>query len=111
VTKSCEQAREEGISIIAIDMSGFNEDAEAITDLCMGLSDADRDNDSRRTANAEAQAQANTTRTLASGLEIEVSVDGESFSASVENLRQLREVLATMLPDAQPGERTVRLVS
>ncbi|MGB6229283.1 MAG: pilus assembly protein [Litorimonas sp.] len=110
VVTACEQAREEGISVIAVDVSGQDDgEAERIADLCvLGPDGEDTEEAGERTR--EGNERDRESRAGQGGFELTLSADGTSMSASVSNLKELREVLATMLPDAGKPERVVRLV-
>lgn len=113
VVEACEKAREEGISIIAINLSGEDGLASNISHMCANGFEF---GDAKKHAKAGAETEIDSTvpmeistRKLSTGLKIRVSSDGQSVSGDVNNLTELREMLGSMLP-AGTKERHVRLI-
>lgn len=112
VVLACEKAREEGISIIAINLSGEDGIASNVSHMCAnGFNFGDKTK-AAKTKGDEAEdipSPGTTTRDLPSGLTVRVSADGQSFSGDATNLTELREMLGAMLPSGTK-ERHVRLI-
>ncbi|MGB3455721.1 MAG: pilus assembly protein TadG-related protein [Litorimonas sp.] len=108
----CEEAADNDISMIAIDLSGEDQSARAVTEMCVGIMSVGEETGEELTTGETKEPSANsmTTETLPGGLTITVSEDGESIQATVSTLAELRQVLATMTPETGPVRRTVRLV-
>lgn len=112
VLNTCDEARDDGVSIIAINMAEENKSASLITDYCaLGHFDLEDDGDT----DAQGAGRPGPFSDEANGdntdFEMKVSIDGKSRSARVSELGHLREVLSTLLPEASQSERTVRLVN
>lgn len=115
VALACEKARTEGISVIAINLSGEDGIASNTADMCVngfvmkeerGGKKRGRDNKDPKTAADDPQGS---TRVLPSGIKVRVSADGKSYSGDATTLAELRDMLGSMLP-AGKKERHVRLV-
>ncbi|MEM7727874.1 MAG: TadE/TadG family type IV pilus assembly protein [Pseudomonadota bacterium] len=109
VVDACEKARDNDISVIAVDLSGEEGRARKITDLCMGIVE-DEVSASERERKQDDKGRKNDGKTLPGNLEVTFSADGESMSASVSSLDELRAILSTMQPETGKGTRQVRLV-
>lgn len=113
VAGACGEARDNGISIIAINLSGQDKIASNTTDMCISdtvLSDIEtKKKRGKRTTTAPAKETEGNTRTLPSGIKVRVSADGQSFAGDANSLEELRDMLGSMLPAGQK-ERHVRLV-
>lgn len=113
VAEACKMARDEGISIIAINLSGEDGVAANTTDMCVDGYHLADDKRGKSKGNKEASVELGSdmpTETLPSGMTIRLSADGESFSGDAQNLDDLREMLGSMLPDGK-STRSVRLVN
>lgn len=114
IAEACEMAREAGVSIIGVNMSGEDGPATPIMDVCVnGLMALDTTPTNKRVAQMSMTAVDDApqqTRTTPSGMSLNVSADGKSFAGDVSNMTELREMLASVLPN---GDRTrkVRLVN
>ncbi|GHA91613.1 hypothetical protein GCM10009069_13500 [Algimonas arctica] len=111
VVKACERAREEDISIIAINLAGEDGLASNVTHMCAnGFNFGDKKKVKKVVDEDGIPLETEiTTRELPSGVEIRVSADGQSFSGDATNLEELREMLSSMLPSGS-RDRHVRLV-
>lgn len=113
VAEACGAARDNGISIIAINLSGQDKIASNTTDMCINdtvLSDIKTKKE--RGKNPQAAQTAGTdgnALTLPSGIKVRVSADGQSFAGDARTLEELRDMLGAMLPDGEKT-RSVRLV-
>lgn len=112
VIDACETARvEEDISVIAINIGGKDEETETVMRQCTAtvLDDAESATQVRAQAEVNPNDPKPKKKRLTRGLEVTVSADGQSTYATVQNLNELRDVLATMLPNGDVSRR-VRLV-
>lgn len=113
VAEACGEARDNGISIIAINLSGQDKIASNTTDMCISDSVLSaiqtKKKRGKKAAAAQAEAVEGNTRTLPSGIKVRVSSDGQSFAGDANTLEELRDMLGAMLPDGEK-ERFVRLV-
>lgn len=115
VAEACETARDSGVSIIAINLSGEDGVASNTTDNCInGMVLAEDAAISKKKAKKGKSAQRSVekslqTKTLPSGIKVRVSADGQSFAGDANTLEELRDMLGAMLPENKK-ERYVRLV-
>jgi hypothetical protein len=108
VAEACETARDSGISIIAINLSGQDQVASNTTDMCVnGI--VTEGSDTKKNGSTQTADTDGSVRTLASGIQIRVSADGNSYAGDANSLDELRDMLGSMLPDGKK-ERHVRLV-
>lgn len=114
VAEACEEARNGGISIVAINLSGQDSITTNPADICVNGIVLDDGSNKKLNKNGRVTPAPNvgsrTTKTLPSGIEIRVSADGKSYAGDAKNLEQLRDMLGSMLPAAGKKERHVRLV-
>jgi hypothetical protein len=114
IAEACEMAREAGVSIIGVNLSGEDGPATDIMDVCVnGLIERDMKPTNKRPAQVSMVAVDDApqqTRTTASGMSLNVSADGKSFTGDVSNMEDLREMLASVLPSGDRS-RKVRLVN
>lgn len=114
VAQACEMAREAGVTIVGVNLSGEDGPATNIMDVCVnGLTKRDmrRSNVRARQASLSVVDDApQQTRTTPSGMSLNVSADGKSFAGDVSNMTELREMLASVLPKSD-RTRKVRLIS
>lgn len=112
VADACQQARDEGISIIGVNLSGEEGVATQTTDMCVNgytLASSRLESFTSRFS-LVSDTQEMTEETLSTGMTIRLSADGQSFAGDVRNLDDLREMLASMLPEGT-STRSVRLVN
>ncbi|MGJ8559385.1 MAG: pilus assembly protein TadG-related protein [Litorimonas sp.] len=115
VAMACEEAREQNISIIAINLSGEDGIASNTIDSCINGVDTVTSKEFRGRKKREdkfakkATAQEGNFKTLSSGVKVRVSADGKSYAGDATSLEELRDMLGAMLPDGKK-ERHVRLV-
>ncbi|MFB9374837.1 pilus assembly protein TadG-related protein [Algimonas porphyrae] len=110
VAEACEKAREEDISIVAVNLSGEDGIASNTIDMCVnGLSNNNGKVKKGAKTTPDRPDSGTKTKTLPSGLTVRISSDETSYSADVRNLKELREMLNSVLPEAS-SKRTVRLV-
>jgi len=113
VAEACEMARDNGINIIAVNLSGEDGVASNATDMCVNgvqrVDDDPKKSKKKVTMPPDTREGAGRTRTLPSGIQIRVSADGNSYAGDANNLDELRDMLSSMLPDGKK-ERHVRLV-
>lgn len=115
VAEACEKARENGISMIAVNLSGEDGTATNTTDMCVNGFTLSEMIDPKKPPTKKADELVPTddgdrTKTLPSGLKVHLSADGKSFRGDVSSLEELREILATMVPEGT-HQRSVRLVN
>jgi hypothetical protein len=113
VAEACSQARNNGISLIAINLSGQDKIASNTTDMCINHSVLD-DIETKKKGGKKNEPAPNAdpdgnALTLPSGIKVRVSADGQSFAGDANNLEELRDMLGVMLPDSKQT-RSVRLV-
>lgn len=98
--------------MIAVNMSGEEGVATQTTDMCVNgytlASSRLEALTSRFSLVSDTQEMAE--ETLSTGMTIRMSADGQSFAGDVRNLEDLREMLASMLPEGT-STRSVRLVN
>lgn len=111
VAEACETARESGISIIAINLSGQDQIASNTTDMCVNGIVTEEEKGKKRRGETTDERTASDVQplTLPSGIQVRVSADGRSYAGDANNLDELRDMLSVMLPDSD-RERVVRLV-
>lgn len=116
VAEACERARDNDISVVAINLATDSWQTQDLIDLCVNPDTvSERVAENRELQNITRPDPLGRTlsppiRTLPGGLRVQLSVDGESMSATVDNLEDLNDVLANIMPEAERGVRSVRLV-
>lgn len=113
VAEACQEARDSGISIIAINLSGEDGVATNATDTCInGLvlaKDEAMPKKNGKKKAPKADRDRREARTLPSGIKVRVSADGKSYAGDATSLEELRDMLGSMLPSGKQS-RSVRLV-
>lgn len=113
VAEACQEARDNGVSIIAINLSGEDGIATNATDTCInGIVLAEDEAMPKKKGKKKAPRTDKDTReakVLPSGIKVRVSADGNSYAGDATSLEELRDMLGAMLPEGQK-ERHVRLV-
>lgn len=119
VAEACEMAREAGVTIVGVNMSGEDGPATNILDVCVnGLVERDTASSTStasRFSFASATVKAPSMMSMdmqpeLNVMSLDVTAGGKSFTGDVSNMTELREMLASVLPN---GDRTrkVRLVN
>lgn len=113
VAEACQEARDSGVSIIAINLSGEDGIATNATDTCInGIVLAEDEAMPKKKGKKKApkvDTDMREARTLPSGIKVRVSADGKSYAGDATSLEELRDMLGSMLPSGEQS-RSVRLV-